>query len=182
MPVADPPSRFGRRKLLWGAGLASLGVAGGSVVYRTLWGKRPPATGMQRLTSEEVATVLALAEVYFPKDPTMPSIHALDVAGRFDRYVAGLPGDLGRLTQLLLRSFEWFSVTGSSHLSRFSRLPLDARTRIVDAWEGSTLYPRRMAFLTLKLAVGQAYLDDDAVREAAGWYRVCQTIPREEWL
>lgn len=173
---------FGRRRLLLGGALAAVGTAGGSLVYRTLWGRRPPAEGLTRLTPEELATVLALAEVYFPGVDGMPPLEEIDIAGRMDRYIAGLPGQLGRLTQLLIRTFEWTSVAGSSHLTRFSRLPLDARTRIVDAWEGSSIYARRMSFLTLKLAVSQAYLDDEQVREAAGWYRVCKSIPMEEWL
>lgn len=178
----SPKGRFTRRRLIQGGLLAAAGVAGGSLLYRTLWGRKPPAPGLTLLTDEERATVIALAEVYFPDTAGMPSVHDVDIGAGMDAYITGLPGQMGRLTQLLIRAFEWTSVAGTTHLTRFSRLPLDARTRVVDAWEQSSLYPRRMGFMTLKLSVSEAYLNDKRSREAIGWYRVCETIPKEEWL
>lgn len=167
-----------RRLLQWGLATGVLGLAG-RLTYRAVWGRGTVAAGLKVLTEAERDLVVALADVYFPGGDGLPTAREVDVAGFIDRYVAQLPGNLGKLFQLLLRSVDW---SGVGEGGRFSRLPLDARTRVADAWEQSTLDERRSAFLALKLMVGSGYYEDRRVRSALGIVSPCGATQVEEWL
>lgn len=167
-----------RRLLKWGLATGVLGLAGG-LTYRAVWGRGTVATGLKVLTADERDLIAALAAVYFPGGDGLPASSDVDVVGHVDHYVAQLPGNLGKLFQLLIRTVDW---SGISEGGRFSRLSLEARTRLVDAWEQSTLDERRSAFLALKLVVGSGYYDDPRVRTAIGVVSPCGPSQVEEWL
>ncbi len=166
------PGRFSRRvfikRLAAGFSLAALGL----VAYRILFGKGKPAAGNRVLTAEEMATVEAVAEAFFPGPPQVPVSAAQAQVPRFiDGYVADLPEDRARLFRLLLRGLELSTV--ASDRARFSRITLERRLEILEGWDKSRLYPRRTAYRSLRFACAMGYFENEAVRAAVGWRLGC---------
>lgn len=177
---------LGRRRLLLGAAASGLFVAGGGLLWRLGIHSHVPAPGLLALTAAERNTIEAIAEVFFPGDDNLPSGLDVNVVEGFDAYVASLPGRLGTLMRLLIQGIEWGAVVTSSRFERFSRMPLELREEVLDAWENSSLYARRSGFMSLKLAMGMSYYENDDVRSAIGWYVPCIDPSvegaGEEWL
>lgn len=186
-PGLQPESLLvGRRNFLRGGLAAGVLLAGGSLVYRGFFRHPPPAPGMLTLAAAERDTLSAMAEVYFPGGDDMPSWKDVDVVGFTDRYIAEMAPRLRDLTKLLIRTIDLMAVPGTRELSRFSKLSFAAREEVLDAWEVSKISPRRLGFLSLKLALAMGYFEHDTVRQAMGWYMPCQQIHEddgmEEWL
>ena len=147
-------------------------VALGGVAYRLLFGAGRPAPGNKSLTARETRTAEAVAEAFFPGPPTVPvSARDAELPRFADQYVADLPEDRARLFKLLLRTLEWSTLT--THGSLFSRLPLSSRIDAMESWNTSHLYPRRMAYRSLRFAFAMGYFENERVREAVGWRLGC---------
>lgn len=189
LPQASQQSgrfKLGRRRLLVGAAASGLFVAGGGLLWKFGLKSQVPAPGLKALSVADRETIEAIAEVFFPGDDDLPSGRDVKVVEAFDAYVAGLPGQLGMLMRLLVQGIEWGAVLATSRFERFSKLPFEYRREVLDAWESSPIYARRSGFLSLKLAMGMGYYEDDSVRSAIGWYVPCLDPnvegEGEEWL
>lgn len=187
--AGNRPGRFrlGRRRLLVGAAASGLFVAGGGLLWKFGGlGSQVPAPGLSALSVADRDTIEAIAEIFFPGEDDLPSGRDVKVVEAFDAYVASLPGQLSMLMRLLIQGIEWGAVLSTSRFERFSRLPFDVRREVLDAWESSEIYARRSGFLSLKLAMGMSYYEDDSVRSAIGWYVPCLDPSvdgaGEEWL
>jgi len=182
-PDARPPSSTRRRFVVGALAVTGLGLSGLGAVAFGLLRRSAPRAGLRMLSESDARAVEAMAAAWFPARDGLPDASTIGIAAHVDGYLAGLPEQLGRATVALVRAIEWASVGGSWRLSRFTSLDSDTRLELLDAWEGSSLYARRMGFLPLKLAIGMAYFDDAGVRSAIG-FSACPAPSSavEEWL
>ncbi len=174
-----PDARFGRRTLFKGALWTAATAASGGLLYRACFGAGPAGPGLRALTEPEYLTAAAVADAYFPKGEYPVSAEEAGVARYIDRYVSEIPREKGRLFKLLLRSIEYSPAVTIYSLTRFSRLPLGARQRVLAGWEHSRLYAQRMAHRAILFACASGYFEDDAVLQQMGWGLGCILSPRE---
>lgn len=105
----------------------------------------------------------------------------LPVARDVEEFVAGVgPSALGTF-RLALRAFEYspFFVP-PIRFRRFSRLTLQERIRVLEAWETSRLMPRRQAIHTLKLLVMTQFYSRRPIEERLGYPYPLDRVPRTE--
>lgn len=165
----DKRSLFSRRtflKLGIGVGGGALLVGGGALaLFRT----GPAAPGKAVLSSDEVAFLEALAEVYLPPGNALGvEARSLDVAGSFDAHLASLPPRERRLARGLLTLFDQWPRLSFSSLSRFAGLPLDERTAIIRAWEESPKQARHGVAGLLRVLLGLHLFSSPAALAAVG--------------
>lgn len=157
-----------RRKLLqMSAGAAIATAAGGGAVVL-----KAPAAGARILSAEEMATVVALTEVLFPREPMGISGIDAGVPAEVDRLAAEWLDDVRRPAfRYVLRGLEWG--TYASRGRRFSALELEERRAVLDAWSDPTVLPRRLAAESLKVVFSMAYFRHPEVQAAMGYVRLC---------
>jgi len=89
-----------------------------------------------------------------------------------DRYVASVPSAMRLLMRLLLLLFEQatllFPAPGAGGHRRFSSLTPDQRAAVFEAWRTSRLFPRRLAFTSLRALLCMGYLADPTVLRELG--------------
>ncbi|MCO4747893.1 MAG: gluconate 2-dehydrogenase subunit 3 family protein [Proteobacteria bacterium] len=156
-----------RRLLQMGIGAAVATAAGGGAVVL-----KPAAQGAMVLSAEEMATVFAITEVLFPKEPMGVSGLEAGVPYEVDRLVSEWLDDTRRPAfRYVLRGLEWG--TYASRGLRFSALSLEDRHEVLEAWADPTVLPRRLAADSLKVLFSTAYFRSPEVKKAMGYVRLC---------
>jgi hypothetical protein len=171
--------RFDRRTLFKGALWTAATTASGGLLYRACFGPGPPGPGLVAFTQAEYLTAVAVADALFPKSQFPVSAEEADVAHFMDRYVHEMPRAKGKLFKLLLRSIEYSPALTIDSLTRFSRLPLEARQQVLEHWEKSRIYAQRMAHQALIFTCASGYFECDAVLQKMGWGLGCTPPPRQ---
>lgn len=152
--------------LLLGAGL----VAAAS---RALAGYPEPARAHRVLTAGEAAFVAAAADAIFPAGgPVPPSGTQAGVPAYVDEYVARVPRRMRALMRALLFLMEHatllYPAPGRFGFRRFSSLGPEQRVAVLEGWSRSRLFPRRLAFTSLRAILTMGYFGDPAVLRALG--------------
>lgn len=127
------------------------------------------------LDGREQAIVAACAETMFPSRDTMPltGIEA-GVVEYLDRHLASLPKDKRLQIRLLIAFIEqspWVFGCGAGffgRFSRFSKLDSGRRQAFLADMAKSSIYFRRVCFLSLRALLCMAYLSHPAIEEAIG--------------
>ncbi len=185
MPVSmpqitfPPETRFGRRTLFKGAIWTAATAASGGLLYRACFGSGIPGPSLRALTEAEYLTAKAVADTFFPAGEFTVSAEEAGVARFFDRYISEIPRPKARLFKLLLRSIEYSPAVTLGSLTRFSRLSLPARRRVLSAWEHSRIYGQRMAHRAILFACAGGYFESERVLAGMGWGLGCTPPPRE---
>jgi hypothetical protein len=185
MPPQDRDSvpakgfRLDRRTFFKGAAWTAATAASGGLLYRACFGSGLPGPGLVALTEAEFLTASAIAEALFPKSQFPVSAEEAGVARFVDRYVNEMPRAKGKLFKLLLRSIEYSPAFTIDSLTRFSRLPLEPRQKVLEHWEKSRIYAQRMGHQALIFTCASGYFECEAVLHDMGWGLGCVLPPRE---
>jgi hypothetical protein len=132
----------------------------------------PAAPGALALSVEELAVVRAIAEVMFPRDPFPVDGVEAGVAEEVDRIVADLMQPPASMAfRYVVRALEWGTL--ASRGTRFSRMSVDERLEVLDAWSNPRLLPRRVSSDLVRLVLGMAYFRHPAVTAHLGWRAGC---------
>jgi len=152
--------------------VAIVGYAAG----RFLLGYPRPTARPLLLSRPELAVVDAAAEAFFPPGG------AISLSGReagipdfVDHYVAAVPRRLRILMRMLLFLVEHgtilFPAPGGLRgggMRRFSGLSPEQRTAVLEGWQRSSLFVRRLVFVSLRAILTMGYLASPAVLRALG--------------
>jgi len=126
------------------------------------------------LAPREMAFVDAAAQALFPAGGAIAESGAeAGVAGYVDRLVAAQEPRNRRLMRLLFFLLEQATLLlpapgGLSGFRRFSNLRVEQQAAVLEAWRGSRLFPRRLAFTSLRALVTLGYFAHPPVLRALG--------------
>lgn len=132
--------------------------------------RRPAPTEARHLTGPEARIVEALSSTIFPEDGAIPAgARTARVVQWMDEYLGMLPPDKRLLLRAMFLLFEIdFAVFNPGPSWRFSSATPEERTRCLEGWDQSWLYPRRAAFQALKGTILLAYLRHPEVHVQMG--------------
>jgi len=155
--------------------LALVGIAG-YAASRLLLGYPRPAARPLLLSRPELAVVEAAAEAFFPPGGAIPlSGREVRIPDFVDHYMAAVPRRLRILMRMLLLLVEHgtilFPAPGGllgGGMRRFSRLSPEQRTAVLGGWQQSSLFARRLVFVSLRAILTLGYLASPAVLRALG--------------
>lgn len=146
--------------------LAALLIA--FAVRRFAFGYPRPAHRYARLAPREIAFVRAAIDAMFPARGAIPVAGSdVDAPRYFDGLLDALHPGRRRLVRLLLCFFEqatviWWAPSPRGW-RRFSSLSLEQRIAVLEDWNDSRLFARRLVFTALRALLGMAYLGNPAV-------------------
>ena len=135
---------------------------------RRLFFGYPPAQPARVLSAREQALVRAAGDAMFPRGGALPpSGSQAGVPGYVDRYVASVPPGIRRLMRMLFLLVEqatlFFPAPAPRGRRRFTSLSAAQQEAVLEGWRTSGLYPRRLAFTSLRAILTMGYLADPAV-------------------
>ena len=135
--------------------------------------KRIPSTV---LSAREQTTLAAAADAFFPPGGPIPiSGSDAGVVRYFDGYVGRYRPAQRLLTRLLIAFTEYSPLLFGPRHVRFSRLALEQRIAFLNHAFTSSVYFRRIAFITLRAVMTMAYLSNREV--ARHMNMTCDTDP-----
>ena len=122
----------------------------------------------------------ALAEAMVPSGGPFPEgACELGTAQNIDAFVAGTSPAASRALAFALRLLEWFPFFISPlRMRRFTRLSIDERAGLLDAWERSRLRPLRQLIHSLKLLVMTNFYSRPEIERRLGYPDPLQRVPR----
>lgn len=121
--------------------------------------------------SYERALEASCEAVFPPNELGAPDWQQTDLVGRTRGYVQGLPPAQRKLLKLMFIGVElvgWLLSPGR----RFSKRPLEDRTRALERWRGSGILPLRLLGDALKSSLQMIYLSHPDVVRHIGEYKV----------
>lgn len=144
------------------------------LVATAIWGIRrlffgyPAAPGSRALAARERALVVAAADAMFPRGGAIPpSGSQAGVPEYVDGYVAAVPAQIRVLMRMLFLLVEhatlFFPGPSPRGRRRFSSLSESQRQAVLEGWRTSSLFPRRLAFTSLRAILCMGYLADPGV-------------------
>jgi len=138
-----------------------------ALLARELWLGYPPARFVAAaLSKKEQAVLAATAEAFFPRGGALPSAEQAGVVPYVDRMMHDMPRRQRILLRLLFVLVEHGSLLFGPVHRRMTRQSVADRIATLRAWELSSLYFRRLSFLSLRTLMTLAYFGDAAVRQA----------------
>jgi len=142
-------------------------VLAGWVGWRIWGGYRVPARG-KALARRELGALAAIADALFPGELLPRSGSEAGIPAYVDRLVAASAPRQRMLMRLLFFLIEHGTLLfpapgGLRGLRRCSAQPLAARAAWLEGWRTSALFPRRLAFTSLRAIVTLGYFADPAV-------------------
>lgn len=129
----------------------------------------PPATLPEGsfFSRKEQAIVAACADALFPPGGPIPfSGTEAGLLAYMDRYVGGLPPSPRLLGRLLFQSVEHATWIFGPRRVRFTRLRPEERIEALRIMAESTLYFRRVSFLSMRAMMTMGYLANPRVAES----------------
>lgn len=160
-----------RQLLVRGAFAAGAVTLVGAVLRFASFLRHDPAPGLDVLSAREVDILSAVLLTMFPGGGGMPPANVDALIPQIDGQLAGSDPDARLLSRTMLHVIEEQAVLFSG--AHFTKLEPAQQTRELEAWERTTVYPKRMAYRSLKLLCGMAYTEQPETREAMGWYLGC---------
>jgi hypothetical protein len=151
-----------------------LGVAA-ALAYawtRIFAGYPRPSEPLRSLAAREIAFVDAAAEAMFPPGGEIPaSGREAGVAHYADRWLASVPPQVRLLVHLLLFLVEHATIFfpapgGVAGMRRFSSLDVAHRVAVLEGWQRSRFFPRRLVFTSLRAIMTMGYFSSPAVLRA----------------
>jgi hypothetical protein len=120
---------------------------------------RPAIAGLRNLSAKEQAIVAAVADAMFPKGGAIPlSGTEAGLVAYMDRYVGRMPNPSRALCRLLFHFLEHGPWLFGPRRKRFSRMTLEDRLAALDDMRTSSIYFRRIAFLSMRTMLTMGYL------------------------
>lgn len=114
------------------------------------------------------------AEALFPvNDLGAPDFREACVVERMMEHLEELPPSPRRMLLFLFVLVELAAPLLVPSLARFSKTPLERRTRAIRRWRRSKLYPFRMVGDGLKMTLTMMYLAHPSVARHIGEYKTC---------
>jgi len=156
-----------RRHVL--AAMAAVPVVGalgaGSVVWT--WWDRPPGQGLKVLSDDEYAIVQTLAEAWMPRggEPVLSGSDA-NLGAFFDDLLDGMEANNAAELKVLLHIID--NLARPTHFRPFRRLPLEARTELVQRWLDS---PRELIRLAITAVVVLLSMGWTTHPDVVGYFR-----------
>lgn len=121
------------------------------------------------LSAKEQAIVSACADALFPPEGPIPvSGTEAGLVGYVDRYVARAPRSARLLIRLLFRFVELGPWIWGPRRVRFTRMRPHERRAALEGMARSSIYFRRVAFVSLRMMLTMGYFAHAAVRRAIG--------------
>ncbi len=150
---------------------ALLAGAVGYGLWRVFLGYPAPRTPLLCLARREAATVDAVAEAMFPPGGSIPASGLEANAPRYlDRLLDVSHPRIRLLVRLLFFLVEhatlFFPAPGRLGLRRFSALSFDQRVAVLDGWNHSRLFARRLVFTSLRALMTLAFFAHPPVARA----------------
>ncbi len=151
----------------------ALGAVIGYGLARFLVGYPVAGFAYETLSRREVATIRAASDaIYPPGGEIPPSGNEAGIVEYTDRYLAMLPGQQRTLMRMLFFLVEhatlFFPAPGPGGFRRFSSLSGEQRVAVLEGWRSSRLFPRRLAFTSLRAILTMGYFSDPAVVRPLG--------------
>jgi hypothetical protein len=161
---------YAARMLVW---LALAFLVTGAAARRVLLGYPRPQVPTRVLAAREMALLAAAAEATFPAGGAVaPSGREAGVAAYADRYAAAVPAATRRLMRMLFFLMEHatlvFPAPPPRGRRRFSALSMEQRVAVLEAWRTSALFPRRLAFQSLRAILTMGYFAHPPVLRSLG--------------
>jgi hypothetical protein len=120
------------------------------------------------LAPREASIFACLVDTVAAPEPLLPPVAQTDCAFAFDRWMASSPALNARGMRTLLLALE-LAPLAFGYGRRFRRLPVDGRTRFLDAIERNANRQLRQLTKLLKGAAFLAYYGDDSVMRRIGY-------------
>ncbi len=154
-------------------GWTALAIVAIGFLYRAVSGYPRPQQRYGTLIRPEVAFVAAAADAMFPAGGAIP-VSGLEagIPGYVDRLFLASHARIRFLMRLLLLFFEHatliFPAPGRGGMKRFSALDKSQQLAVFDAWSGSSLFPRRLVFVSLRSILAMGYFHHPPVVRQLG--------------
>jgi hypothetical protein len=150
--------------------VAGVLVAVSLVLWARLFRGYPP-TPAGALAPREAALVAAASDTLFPGGgPIGPSGSEAGIPGYAARYVGEVPAPTRLLMRALFALVEHgtllFPAPGRGGFRRFSSLDRLQREAVLEGWQGSRFFPRRLVFTSLRAILTMGYFADRRVLAA----------------
>jgi hypothetical protein len=150
--------------------IAMLALGG---VYRVTCRYPRPAQRFRALTRGETAFISAAAEAMFPPGGAIPdSGLEANVPAYIDRLIVVSHPRIRLLMHLLMHLVEHatliFPAKGRGGMRRFSSLRGDQQVAVLDAWAESSIFLRRLAFVSLRSILTMGYFNHPRVARRLG--------------
>ena len=167
---AAGPRLLSRRRVLKGAvGVAGV-VAGSTMGLVALRGWAPAVSGLRCLSRFEYRTVALLATALFPEGGAFAiGASQLDLARRFDGWLADEPDEVQSELKTALLLFEYGPVIFQRRLVTFSHLDETARLAHFESWAQSDTLVRRKVALGLRKFLSLVFYDQPEVWPSIGY-------------
>ena len=164
-PEAVLQDSFGRREFLRrGGGGLMLGLGA------MLPGCGSGGRGGKGVFSDSARTTLyALCERLLPNGEEGPSRGAIGVAEKIEELVSQLGGRSVADFRHLLSLFEWSPILFEAKPGRFSTLPPESQTEVIQGWATSRLGFRRTGFVAIKRVAMSVYYAQETSWPAIGF-------------
>jgi hypothetical protein len=155
--------------LLWLL-LAALAAA---AARRLFGGYRMPPCRLNALTAAEYATVAAASLASYPPGGAIgPSGLDARIPEHVDRFFVAQPPSQQKLMRFLFFLIEHATIVfppeGYAGTRRFSGLSPEQQVEYLRGWQRSRLFPRRLAFTSLRAILTMGYFADPAVLRELG--------------
>ena len=134
----------------------------------------PPARRSHRyVRSREAAFLDAAAEAVFPEGGAITlSGREADLPAYADGFLGSLPAHLRLQVRAMFLLFEqatiFFPAPGRGGFRRFSSLDREQRVAVLEGWDQSRLFLRRLAFTALRAVLTMGYLGHPVVMRDLG--------------
>lgn len=144
---------------------ALIGLGASYLLARGLFLNYPkPAFEAGALSAKEQAIVGACADAFFPAGGRIPiSGTEAGLVKYFDGYLLRLPATEGKLVHLLLWFIEHTPWLLGPRRERFSSLSHEERMAVLASMGSSSIYFRRVAFLSMRTILTMGYLSHPEV-------------------
>lgn len=136
------------------------------IIWQFILGYPEPSAECENLSAREQHLLAKSAEAFFPEGGALPSAAEAGVVQYLDKMFTQLPKQQQLLIRLLFVLIEHGPLIFGPFKGRTTRLSQEARINYFRSWEESSIYFRRLAFLSLRSLVTIGYFSSQQVETA----------------